>query len=207
MLFEDITTGSLVYGVLIDIEGTTEAEIIALNDLINQTPLTLFIPGDTVYVPYEDGFLEFGILGISAASVCAYETPVEITNAHLTQAQHAFEQAVKKSPKWGQDPRVETALKETPSFYLNCSGPLPRTMIICGGRLPRSQSGEAQYQFYGHQDMDQRPMIGGIDGLLIERAEFGDIATLYLNDAQVEQWQDRVPKISDPSIYLITSYD
>lgn len=207
MLFEDITTGALIYGVLIDIEGTTEEEIIELNNLIAATPLSLFIPGDTVYVPYEDGDLEAGVLGIVAASVCAYETPIEITNTHLANAQKAFERALKKTTASTKDSRIKAALEEAPTLYLSCCGPLPMSMLVCGARLQRSQSGEAQYQFYGHQDMGQYPMSSGIDGLLIESVGFAEVATVALNGTQIDRWKDRVPKISNPGIYLITSYD
>ena len=55
--------------------------------------------------------------------------------------------------------------------------------------------------------MDQYPMSSGVDGLLIESVEFADIVNVSLNETQLERWKDRVPKISNPGIYLITSYD
>lgn len=207
MLFEDITTGALVHGVLIDIENTTEEEITELNGLISQTPLTLFIPGDTVYVPYEEGYLESAVLGVIVTSACAYESPVEITNAHLTKAKNAFEQALKKASHLIQDPRIGRVLNTHPALYLSCCGPLPRTMLVCGERLQRDQRRQAHYRFYGHQDMNQSPMNGGVDGELIASAQYADIATVTLNETLINRWQDRVPKLSQPSIYLITSYD
>ncbi len=209
MLHEDITTGVILYGLTLDldqIEGLDAEAYLAFDEIANSIPgITHVVPGDTVYVG-DDIWARDTLLGAIALALDPDATPCALNLDRVAEAKASFEAALPKIRELDH-PVIQAALAREPALFLTCCGPLPFASLSIGSVIPSSQSGSATYTFHSSQDMNQEWLPEGVDGASIANVEFSDVTKIDLAPERIERWKERVPTLSNPSIYLSVRYD
>lgn len=209
MLYEDITTGALLYGYLVDIENFDEEAMQQLNQDINTIAgITCFVPGDTVNLDFEDIYLTHIIVGIPLLMVESWEPPSPFDLKRIELGKAALGKALPALQKLGETHQcLAQALEETPAIHLSSCGPLSYTALVYGELHPSEERDLAQYQFHSQQNMDQEWHEQGVDGLMVGMADYSDITTVVLGPTHQEQWLERVALKANPQLFMTVRYD
>jgi len=220
MLYEEMTTGAVVAGYEVGTNGEltgAQAEEIesALGELNEEygQKIRLIVPGDSATdhaLDPEMPLYAFDVIfGVPAVFAEAWDCPAEVSAERVTSALEAVGEA--PAEYWEKLSKKVPLLAEftpdQPQTYLTCFGPLPYACLSAGVPHPSDDRDNTVYDFHSVQDMNQRWLDEGVDGVRIGSVEFAGIDTVDLSQEAVEDWLSKADQLDDPKIYMTVRYD
>jgi hypothetical protein len=219
MLYEEGTTGAVVAGYAVGVEGMTGAQAEELQTALRElngeydTSIRMIVPGDSAtdhaMNPDMELYAWTFVFGVPAVMAGPWSCPAEVTADGVSDALADVSDVPAELWDALADaiPGDDFDFEADPQVYLTSFGPLPYACLAAGVTHPSDEKGSTTYKFFSVQDMSQQWLEEGVDGKRIKSVEFTSVSPVDLSAEAIDEWLAKVDELDDPSIWLTVRYD